>query len=239
VTAASLDRNALLAQARPADAERLRRLVEPVRVARGYVLADVGVAQEHVYFPAGCLVSVCAHLRNGRGVHVGLVGNEGFVGLPVLFETEPGAHRLVCQISGEALRVSSNSFRTLLRRNAGFRHLMLQYAGVRLTEEVQHLACIAVHAVSPRLARWLLIARDRFGSDSLPLTQEVLAEVLAVRRPYLSRLMQDLQREGHIEYQRGRVRIVNRSGLAATACEDYSLVRAMYDRVFHPVSARS
>lgn len=237
ITRPDLGRNELLAQAPHSDAERLRRALEPIRLGRGHVLAVAGEAQQDVYFPAGCLVSVCVQLADGRAAHVGLIGSEGFIGLPVLLETEPGSHRLVCQIGGEAWRMSSEMFRTLLKRTAGFRRLMLQYAGVRLTEETQHLGCMALHAGSPRLARWLLITRDRVGSDDLPLTQEFLAQILAVRRPYLTGLMQDLQRAGHIMYRRGRISILNGTGLASTACEDYWAVRSMYDRLFRPGTA--
>jgi CRP-like cAMP-binding protein len=237
LTRSHLDRNELLAQVGPNDTERLRRSLEPVHLGRGHVLAVAGEAQEDVYFPAGCLISVCVQLGDGRGAHVGLIGSEGFIGLPVLLETEPGPHRLVCQIGGEAMRMSSQTFRTLLNQTAGFRRLMLQYAGVRLTEETQHLACMALHAVNPRLARWLLITRDRVGSADLPLTQEFLAQILAVRRPYLTGLMQDLQREGHISYQRGRITLLNGTALASAACEDYLAVRSMYDRLLRSGTA--
>jgi CRP-like cAMP-binding protein len=238
VTRPELGRNELLARLRPDRAERLGSELEPVRLSRGDVLAEMGEPQRHVYFPAGCLVSVSVQLGDGRGVHVGLVGSEGFIGLPVLLESEPAAHRLVCQIGGDALRMSTDAFRNLLRREKAFRRLMLRYAGVRLTEETQHLACMAVHAVSLRLARWLLITRDRLGSDHLPLTQDVLAQILAVRRPYLTGLMQHLQRDGHISYQRGRISILSETGLAAAACEDYWVVRSLYDRLLRPADAQ-
>jgi CRP-like cAMP-binding protein len=91
---------------------------------------------------------------------------------------------------------------------------------------------MSLHPVGPRLARWLLVMRDRFGSDHLPLTQDWLAEMLAVRRPYLTGLMQSLQRQGHIRYQRGRVNIVSQAGLASAACEDYQALRSLYARLF-------
>ena len=224
--------NEILARAQPADREPLERALEPVRLQRGEALSTTFDMQEHVYFPVSCLIAVLVQLSDGRSAQVGLIGSEGFVGLPVLLETEPWPHRFVCQIGGDALQMSASNFRSLVREGDSVRRLLLNYAGVRLTEEVQNLACMSTHPVGPRLARWLLVMNDRVGSDHLPLTQEFLAEILAVRRPYLTGLMQELQRDGHIQYQRGRVSIVNRTGLASAACEDYHALRSMYARLF-------
>jgi CRP-like cAMP-binding protein len=227
-----LRQNQLLAAAEPADAVRLRSVLQPVRLARGDVLAAAGEPQADIYFPTGCLVSVFVQVADGRGAEVGLVGKEGFVGLPVLLETDPGPHALVCQVSGLALRMSAHSFRALTRRATRFRRLLLRYAGVRLIEEAQLIACLALHTMTPRLARWLLMAHDRVGADDVHLTQEFLARMLAVGRPYLNGAMQGLQRDGHIAYRRGRIAVLNRAGLEAAACEDYRLLRGAYERLF-------
>lgn len=213
------------------DSRRLARAFEKVPVARGHVFAAADRPQQHVYFPESCLASVFVQLRNGRGVHVGLIGSEGFIGLPILLDIRPVPHRVVCQIPGEAQRIPADEFLRFLARASGMRQLLLQYAGIRLAEETQHLACAALHPVALRLARWLIIIRDRFGSNELPLTHDFLAEMLAVRRPYLSRLMQNLQHAGYIEYQRGRISILNQTGLASAACEDYWVVRAIYEQL--------
>jgi CRP-like cAMP-binding protein len=228
--------NDLLARVRPADAERVSGQLQRVHVPRGHQLAVAGEPQPHVYFPTGCLISVFVRHAVGRGTLVGVVGREGFVGLPVLLGTQSGPQTLMCEIAGDALRMPSERFRSLVRRTAGFRRLLLQYAGARLVEESHHLACIASHSGSPRLARWLLITRDRVGSNDFPLTQEFLAQMLAVRRPYLTRLMQDLRRRGHITYKRGRINILSGAGLTSVACEDYRLVRSMYARLLMPVA---
>jgi CRP-like cAMP-binding protein len=226
--------NQLLAAVPPADAERLRSILQPVRLARGDVLVNAGQPQQDVYFPAGCLISVFVQLTERHGAEVGLVGSEGFVGLPVLLETDPGPHVLVCQVGGQALRMPVRSFRAAMRREGGFRRLLLRYAGVRLVEQAQLLACLALHTVTPRLARWLLMTYDRTGSDHVHLTQDFLARMLAVGRPYLNGAMQGLQRQGYIAYQRGRIAVLNRAGLEAAACEDYHRLRAAYERVFGP-----
>jgi CRP-like cAMP-binding protein len=232
LTRPDLRRNQLLAVLPPAEAERLRRALQPVRLVRGDVLAAAGEPQRDVYFPTGCLVSVLVQLAEGREAEVGLIGSEGFVGLSILLETDPGPHVLICQVSGEALRMPARSFRVVTRRAATFRRRLLQYAGVRLVEETQLLACLALHTLTPRLARWLLMTYDRIGADHVHMTQDFLARMLAVGRPYLNSAMQGLQRDGYIAYQRGRIAVMNRAGLEAAACEDYRILRAVYERLF-------
>ena len=231
-TRPDLRRNQLLAALPPAEAERLRSALQPVRLARGDVLAAAGEPQRDVYFPTGCLVSVSVPLAGGRGAEVGLIGSEGFVGLPILLETDPDPHVVVCQVGGEALRMPAGSFRAVTRRAATLRRRLLQYAGVRLVEEAQLLACLALHTLNPRLACWLLMTYDRLGEDHVHLTQEFLARMLAVGRPYLNTAMQRFQRDGYIAYQRGRIAVVNRAGLEAAACEDYRVLQAAYERLF-------
>ena len=231
VTWPDLRRNQLLAVLPAAEAERLGGALELVRLAQGQVLATAGQPQQNVYFPAGCLVSVLVPLGDGRQAEVGLIGSEGFVGLPVLLHSDPGPHVLVCRVPGEALRLPARRFRALTRRAAAFRRRLLQYAGVRLVEEAQLLACLALHTLTPRLACWLLTAYDRLGSDHVHLTQAFLARLLAVGRPYLNRAMQRLQQDGYIACQRGRVAVLNRAGLEAAACEDYHVLRAAYQRL--------
>jgi CRP-like cAMP-binding protein len=220
--------NQLLANLQAADRRRFARALELVRLPRGDVLAHSGQLQEYVYFPCGCLISVVVPVADAARVQVGLIGNEGFVGLSVLLGSEPGPQRLVCQIAGDAFRMPAERFRMLLRRTPHARQLLLKYAGVRLDEEAQNLACLALHSVGPRLARWLLVARDRVGSESISLTQESLAEMLGVRRPYLTRLMQAFRRDGHIRYQRGSINILSGVGLESAACQHYRALRARY-----------
>jgi CRP-like cAMP-binding protein len=209
--------------------------LQQVLMAEGQVLVAPGEPQSHVYFPLGCLASVMVRLRDGRCVEVGLIGSEGFVGLPVLLETDPGPHHVVCQVAGQALRMPSSTFRAILRRSRALRRLLYRYSGLRLIEQAQLVACNTLHPVSPRLARWLLMASDRLPADEFRLTQEFLATMLAVRRPYLNSAAQDLQRSGFISYHRGQIKLLNRSALETTACEDYSVLRAEYARLLTPV----
>jgi CRP-like cAMP-binding protein len=221
--------NRLLARVDGMEGARIASAFESVHLARGHVIASAGMRQQHVYFPASCLISVFVDFGSGRGAYVGLIGTEGFAGLSVLLQAEPIPHRLVCQIGGDALRMPAQRFERLVRQTVELRHILLQYAGVRLVEETHHLACMATHAATPRVARWLLITRDRVGSDKLSVTHEFLAKLLGVRRPYVTGIMRDFQRDGHIGYRRGQISIQNEAGLASAACEDYWHLRSMYD----------
>jgi CRP-like cAMP-binding protein len=205
---------------------------ESVHLSRGHVLASAGVHQQHVYFPSGCLISVFVDLATGRGACVGVIGTEGFAGLSVLLQSEPVPHRLVCEIAGDALRISAPSFLKLVRQTTEMRDLLLQYAGLRLVEQSQHLACMANHAAGPRVARWLLITRDRIGSDKLVITHDFLAKLLGLRRPYVTGIIRELQRNGHIACARSQIELVDQAGLTSTACEDYPRLRSMYETLY-------
>ncbi|MBV9173718.1 MAG: Crp/Fnr family transcriptional regulator [Chloroflexi bacterium] len=167
----------------------------------------------------------------GRGAYVGLIGAEGFAGLPVLLQADPVPQRLVCEISGEALRMPAERFERLVRQTVELRNILLHYACIRLFEETHHLACMATHPAAPRVARWLLITRDRIGSNHLPVTHEFLAQLLGLRRPYVTGIVRELQQDGHITCERGRITIVDEAGLASTACEDYPQLRSMYEPI--------
>jgi len=225
-------RNRLLARVERLGTNQVASAFESVHLSRGHVLATAGAHQQHVYFPCGCLISVFVDLGKGRGACVGVIGTEGFAGLSVLLHSEPVSHRLVCQISGDALRMSALSFEKLVRQTAELRDVLLQYAGLRLVEQSHHLACMATHAAGPRVARWLLIARDRVGSDHLAITHDFLAQLLGLRRPYVTGIIRELQQNGHIACARSRIELVNQAGLTSTACEDYPHVRSIYESLY-------
>jgi CRP-like cAMP-binding protein len=144
--------NQLLAVLASDHAARVESVLEPVQVARGDVLISPGQFQAQVYFPIDCLLSVVIQLTDGARAEVGLIGSEGFVGLPVLLEAEPGSYAVVCQIAGRALRMSARNFLAVTRRVGTFRRVLLRYAGVRLLEETHAAACLGLHSVTPRLA---------------------------------------------------------------------------------------
>src|SRR5579884_411727 len=184
-------------------AANLRLHLTSVHLAPGQVLVSPGEPQQDVYFPINCLISVLVELAGGRAVELSLVGREGFVGVRVLLDAGPGPHRVICQIAGDALRMSVTSFRSALGRRSVPRALLYRYAGVMLDETTQLAACTVSHPLAQRLARCLLMINDRVGADEFYLTQGFLASMLAVRRPYLNATVQQLQRDGCIGYRNG------------------------------------
>jgi CRP-like cAMP-binding protein len=228
----ALQNNELLSLLSHRDSGRIARVLEQVQVRRGELLLTPYEAPRFVFFPCGCVASVSIRRADGSETHVGLIGREGFIGLPIALGAYTGMHVVSCQVSGDAFRMPLAQLDSALRQIADFRQLLFQYAGVRLLEETQHLACCALHQVQPRLARWLLLLRDRGGTNNLHVTQEFLAAMLSVRRPYLTNCMQDLQREGTVRYERGRIHIVDTAALENIACEDYGALRTVYEQQF-------
>lgn len=224
-------RNELLKVLPPAGAQHVGSRLEVAHLRQGQIVAHAGESLSHVYFPETCLISMVVRLPDGRLTDAGIIGREGFVGLPILLGTDPNPHALVCQVSGEALRMPAQRLRSTLRHTAGLQNLLLRYAGVRLIESAQLLACNASHRLMQRLARWLLVARDRIGAEQFDLTQDFLAQMLAVGRPYLNTASKRLQLDGCIQYHRGRIAILDEAALEVASCTDYRLLRDEYARL--------
>jgi CRP-like cAMP-binding protein len=226
-----LQRNRLLALLPSSEAAQVGAHLEAVTLSRGEQLAQAGEPLSHVYFPITCLISLVVPLPGGRFTEVGIMGREGFAGLPVILEADPAPQALVCQISGEALRMPVQAFQRVLTRTSALRKLLYKYAGVRLNQAVQLIACSASHAARPRMARWLLMTRDAIGAVDFDLTQDLLAQMLAIRRSQLNTAAQRLQQNGCIHYRRGRISILDPAGLEAASCPDYRILRTELERL--------
>ena len=231
VQLAALGQNQLLAGLSDETRAGLIARLEPVQLGRGEVLAAAGAPHAHVYFPTTCLVSVVVSAGGSGPAEFAIVGREGFIGLPVVLGTDPAWQDAICQVPGGALRMATGPFLSTLRRTAELRQVLHRYAGVRLDEAGQLVRCNARHVVRQRLARWLLTTQDRLGADRFDLTQDEMARMLAVRRPFLTQTAQDLQRMGCISYRRGHVVVRDRALLESTACDDYGAVRAQFARL--------
>jgi CRP-like cAMP-binding protein len=236
MTTSRSTQNQLLALLPAPVAETVVSRLDLVHLEGGQVLAAAGQPLPAVYFPKGCLISALVHLSDGRLVEVGMVGSEGFAGLPVLLQTDPAPQTLMCQVGGDALTMTAARFATVIRRTPDLRALLYKYAGLRLIESGRLLACNALHPLGARLARRLLMTQDRIGSDQFELTQDFLARMLVVRRPYLNSAARALQRNGWIRYRRGQITVVDRAGLETTTCEDYRMLQAEYGRLFSRVA---
>lgn len=224
-------RNHLLARLPASEFHSVQAHLSIVRLSPKEHLAEPGAPIPAVYFPHDAVISLSTIGGDGGSVEVGSVGCEGMVGLPVFLGTDRSAGRLLTQIAGEADRMDAGALRREASRLEEFRRLLLLYTQAFMTQVAQSTACNRLHAAERRLARWLLICRDRLGRDDLPITHETIAHMLGVRRATVTEAAGNLQRRGMIRYRRGVVVILRRERLEAAACECYGIVRAEFDRL--------
>jgi CRP-like cAMP-binding protein len=225
-------RNRLLAALAPEERTALVPHLEPVSLAIGEVLAEPGVPLAHVYFPETAILSVINRMADGAAVEVGTVGNEGLVGLAALLGAEASESQTLAQIPGTALRLPAALLAAEAAARPALRRLLDRYTQAYITQVSQGAACNRLHGIEARCARWLLMTHDRVGgADAFPLTQEFLAIMLGVRRAGVSVAAGALQDAGLIRYRRGGIRVLDREGLEAAACECYGVVRRQFDRL--------
>jgi CRP-like cAMP-binding protein len=211
---------------------RLLPYLEPCAVAPLDVLADAERPLGHAYFPETALISVLRRMRDGTLIEAYAVGSDGMVGIPnLLGDPDSPAGMVLGEVPGMCRRVALGTLRELLPSLPAFEALAGRLLLALLDEVQQAVACNSLHTVEQRCARWLLQTHDRVGGDELLLTHEVLAQMLAVRRAGVTVAAGALQKAGLITYSRGRVRILDRAGLEAAACECYAVVRAHVGRL--------
>jgi CRP-like cAMP-binding protein len=197
----------------------------------GETLHRAGETIEQVYFPEIGFISALGVLSNGSSLEIGLIGAEGMAGVSVVLGATTSYSETMCQTGGAAHRMPVAAFKETLGRAPGLRDLLLRYVHVFHAQVTQTAACNAHHELSQRLARWLLAAHDRSGRAELSLTQELISVMLGVRRSTVSIAAAQLQRAGVIQYQHGRITIVDRVGLENAACECYEAVTSEYRRM--------
>ena len=186
------------------------------------------------YFPLTCIISMIAEMANGDECEYGCIGREGMLGLQVALGAQPLRGQALCQLAGEALRLDGSVLRDLSRSGTApeLQRLLLRYAQATINVLAQSAACNALHSVTERTARWLLMSRDRAGSDEFTLTQEFLAKMLGVRRASVTAIAGKLQDQGIIKYRRSSIHVVDTVGLEAISCECYKLMRDEYALVY-------
>ncbi len=226
------ERNRLLLALPRADYEALLPDLEAVTIAHGAVLFEARERITHVYFPQRCVVSLLAAAGAGPGVEVGLVGNEGMAGLSVFLGAKTSATQAVLQVPDGAWRMDVAAFHAAVGRGTALKRVMQRYTQTVLSQVTQVLACNQRHAVSPRCARWLLMAHDRVGADRFTLTQEFLGQMLGARRPTVSVTAHGLQSLGLIRYSRGNITVTDRAGLETASCGCYDVMEEDYARAF-------
>ena len=199
--------------------------LEQIRCQRGQVLLDADSSLDHVFFPDSGVVSVVAVYENGSVIEMATVGREGCTGMQAFFGAKTSSVRLLVQIPGSAAKMSRAAFTRAMGSMPSFRGLMNAYVQAFLEQVLVSVACNGAHSLKQRLARWLLMMRDRCDDDALLITQDLLAEMLGAQRPSITIAARELERAGLIERGRRQVTILNRKGLTKASCECYQLVR--------------
>jgi CRP-like cAMP-binding protein len=224
-------RNLILAQLPEAEYETLAKFLVPVDLPLELRLSEPNEPIEYIYFLNSGLISTDALTEKGESVEVGVIGREGFSGLPALFDQPQMSHSVLMQGVGEGLRIRSSILRDQFVKGGMLQRMVHTFAYLQLVQVSQSVLCNRMHEVDARLARWLLTSADRMESESLNLTQEFLAQMLGVQRSTVTVAAGDLQRAGLIGYSRGKIHILDRANLSGTACECYQIVSSSYGRV--------
>jgi CRP-like cAMP-binding protein len=214
------------------DYGRLLSDLQPVSFALGEVIYESGGQMGHVYFPTTFHASLLYTMINGATAEMGLVGNEGVLGVALFMGGDTTPNRAVVQGSGEALRLPEKMMRLEFSRGGEFQHLLLRYTQGLLTQISQTAVCNRLHTVEQRLCRWLLMTHDRTRSDQLQMTQEFISHMLGVRREGVTHAAQVLQQHGLISYARAHIKIRDRLKLEKHVCECYQVVRNEHQRLF-------
>ena len=226
-----VEKNRLLSRLSRAAYDTLMTHCETVQLTVHEVLYRPLEPIPYVHFPSSGVVSIVKILANGDMVEVMTIGYEGLVELPVILGGESAPLQALVQISGSAKRISASTFRSLDPLKSELHGVLGRYALGALNQVSQGVICNSLHSVQQRCARWLLMTHDRVGVDEFGLTHEFLASMLAVRRASVTDVEAELRRAGLISASRGKVRIVDRTGLEAVSCECYRAVQAEYDRL--------
>lgn len=217
--------NRLLAALPKADYDRLQPHLESVSLVIQQSVYEAGDPITHVYFPRSAVISLVATLEDGSTMEAGMVGQEGMTGIPALLGGMTKAHRAFVQIAGEGWRVKVSVIQAEFERGGPLQKLLLRYFQALFTQVAQTGVCNRFHTTEERLARWLLIVADCVQSDSFPLTQEFISQMIGVRRAGVTVAAGALSQAGLIRYSRGQINIINRHGLEDFSCECYETVR--------------
>ena len=215
--------------------ERVRPHLELVEMPLGKVLYESGGQLDHVYFPTTCIVSLLYVLENGASAEIAVVGNEGILGISLFMGGETTPSRGVVQSAGFGYRLQAPLLKQEFDRAGPVLRLLLRYTQALITQMTQTAVCNRHHSVEQQLCRWLLLSLDRLSSNSLRMTQELIANMLGVRREGVTEAAGNLQRAGLIRYKRGRIDVLDRPQLEKTVCECYAVVKAEFDRLLSDI----
>lgn len=219
--------------------QRLETHLELRPMPLGHVLYESGDAMRHVYFPTNSIVSLLYVMEDGSSAEIAIVGNEGIVGISLFMGGETTPSRAIVQSAGSAYRMPGKFLKDEFFRAGPFQRLLLRYTQALITQMSQTAVCNRHHSVEQQLCRWLLMSLDRLGSNELRMTQELIANMLGVRREGVTESAGKLQKLGLISYNRGHIAVRDRAGVEAHACECYAVVKKEFDRLLPWVTVKS
>ncbi|MDZ7753631.1 MAG: Crp/Fnr family transcriptional regulator [Gammaproteobacteria bacterium] len=211
--------------------ERLLAHLEPVSLPLGKVVYESGDTLRHVYFPADCIISLLYVMESGASAEISVVGNEGIVGIALFMGGESTPSRAIVQSAGTAYRLPGQRLKDEFYRHGSLQGLLLRYTQSLITQMAQTAVCNRHHSIDQQLCRWLLMSLDRLSDNHLTMTQELIANMLGVRREGVTEAAGKLQRLGVIEYRRGDIRVLDRPLLERLCCECYMVVKKETDRL--------
>jgi CRP-like cAMP-binding protein len=223
--------NKVLAALHPAERERLLPHLQLVPMPLGKIVYESGDTMRHVYFPADCIVSLLYVMKDGASAEISVVGNEGLVGVALFMGGETTPSRAIVQSAGSAYRLVAKRLKSEFNRHGQLQLLLLRYTQALITQMAQTAVCNRHHSVDQQLCRWLLLSLDRLATNQLTMTQELISNMLGVRREGVTAAAAKLQKLGVIRYSRGKITVIDRPKLEQLCCECYAVVKKETDRL--------
>ena len=228
--------NHILAMLPRIDYKRVESHLQLIALKIGDVLYESGTELQHVYFPTTSIISLLYVMMDGASAEIAIVGNEGLLGVSLFMGGNTTPSRAVVQSAGFAYRLKASTLRTEFDRFGPVMRLLLRYTQALITQMSQTAVCNRHHSLDQQLCRWLLLSLDRLATNELSMTQELIANMLGVRREGVTEAAGKLQKAGLIQYQRGRITVLDRPGLEERTCECYQVVKTEYDRLLAPLA---
>lgn len=219
--------------------DRLFSHLELMKLPLGMSLYESGDAMRHVFFPTDSIVSLLYVMESGASAEISVVGNEGLIGIALFMGGESTPSRAIVQSAGSAYRLAGHRLKEEFNRNGALHHLLLRYTQSLMTQMAQTAVCNRHHTIDQQLCRWLLLSLDRLLGNDLTMTQELIANMLGVRREGVTEAAGKLQQKGVIEYHRGKVTVLDRPRLEKLCCECYEVVKKETERLLHYVPRRT